>query len=58
VTGLPGRGRDGTVDLLQCSIPRRRAADLERLILEEDPAAFITAQDVRPLQRGYWPQAD
>jgi len=58
VTGLPGRGRDGTVDLLQCSIPRRRAADLERLVLEEDPAAFITAQDVRPLQRGYWPQAD
>lgn len=58
VTELPGRGRDGTVTLLQCSVPRRRAPDLERLALDEDPAAFITAQDVRPLQRGYWPQAE
>ncbi len=58
VTELPGRGRDGTVTLLQCSVPRRRAPDLERLALDEDPQAFITAQDVRPLQRGYWPQAE
>lgn len=55
VTEISGRGRDSSIDLLRCSVPRRKAADLEHLALQQDPEAFITAQDVRPLQRGYWP---
>ncbi len=55
VTEVSGRGRDSSVDILRCSVPRRSAPDLEHLALEQDPEAFITAQDVRPLQRGYWP---
>ncbi|MFM8319954.1 MAG: DUF2179 domain-containing protein [Chloroflexota bacterium] len=58
VTETPARGRDGAVDCLMCSVPRKKSAELETLILEIDPQAFVTAQDVRPLQHGYWPQRD
>lgn len=52
VTEAPGRGRDSSVAVLFCSLPRRKAPALEALALETDPEAFITAQDVRTLGNG------
>jgi len=54
VTEIPAYGRDGKVALLNCSVQRKLAAEVEKLALEQDPEAFITIEDVVPRQRGYW----
>jgi uncharacterized protein YebE (UPF0316 family) len=54
VTEISARGRDGMVSMLNCSVRRKETDDVETVILEADPQAFITADDVRPLRRGFW----
>ncbi len=54
VTEIPARGKDGTVAVLQCSVNRRDLDNLETVILETDPAAFVTAEDMRPIRRGFF----
>jgi uncharacterized protein YebE (UPF0316 family) len=54
VTEIPARGKDGTVGLLNVSILRRDIDKVETIVLEADPEAFITTEDVRPLRHGYW----
>lgn len=57
VTEIAGRGKDGAVDLIQCSVPRREVSHVRDLVMEIDPQAFISVEDVRPLRRGYWRRA-
>ncbi len=54
VTEVAGRGRDGTVDVLNLTVPRKRVPEVRRLVTDFDPKAFITVEDVRPLRRGYF----
>jgi uncharacterized protein YebE (UPF0316 family) len=54
VTEIPARGKDGTVSLLAISVLRRNAGKIQELIRSIDEEAFITAEDVRPLRRGFW----
>ncbi|MBI4768888.1 MAG: DUF2179 domain-containing protein [Chloroflexi bacterium] len=54
VTEIPARGKDGTVSLLNCSVLRKDVERVQQLVKEVDPQAFITAQDLRPLWRGFW----
>lgn len=54
VTEIPARGQSGTVNLLQCSVQRKDRDHIETIILEVDPEAFVTAEDVRPVRRGFW----
>lgn len=54
VTEIPSRGLNGTVAMLSCNVQRRRTKYITRLIDEIDPQAFVTAQAVRPVQRGFW----
>jgi uncharacterized protein YebE (UPF0316 family) len=54
VTEIPGRGKDGVVTLIHLTVPRKDTSLAEKLVLETDPDAFITAEDVTPLRRGYW----
>lgn len=54
VTEIPARGRDGTVSLLDCSVRRKELKEAEALILEVDPDAFITVEDITPVRRGHW----
>ncbi|MCK4725039.1 MAG: DUF2179 domain-containing protein [Anaerolineales bacterium] len=54
VTDIPARGKDGAVSLLSCSVRRRRLGNVHKLVNEIDPDAFITAEDVRPVRRGFW----
>jgi uncharacterized protein YebE (UPF0316 family) len=54
VTEIPARGKDGTVTILHCDVKRRDMDHVETLIREADPQAFVTAEDVRPIRRGYW----
>jgi uncharacterized protein YebE (UPF0316 family) len=54
VTELSGRGKDGMVTLLNCSVLRKQVDAVHQLVNEVDPEAFITAEDVRPVRRGFW----
>lgn len=54
VTEIPARGRDGTVAILQVSVLRKDRDTVETIVLEADPEAFVTAEDVRPVRRGFW----
>ena len=54
VTEIPARGKDGMVSMLSLSVLRRNVDQVHRLVHQVDPAAFITAEDVRPVRRGFW----
>jgi uncharacterized protein YebE (UPF0316 family) len=54
VTEVPARGKDGTVTLLICNVNRRDFHSAEKVIMEVDGDAFITAEDVTPVRRGFW----
>ncbi len=53
VTELAGRGRDGTVSVLLSTVRRRRIVEIRKKLLEIDPQAFITAENIRVLQGGW-----
>jgi uncharacterized protein YebE (UPF0316 family) len=54
VTEIGARGQDGAVTLLELSVLRRRADEVIRVIAGMDEEAFITAENTRPLMRGFW----
>lgn len=54
VTEIPARGKDGTVTLLNCHVKRKNLNPLNALIQQVDNTAFITAEEVRPIRRGFW----
>jgi len=54
VTEVPARGKDGTVTMLYVDVNRNDVDNAETVILEADPSAFITAEDVRPMRAGFW----
>ncbi|MEJ2511836.1 MAG: DUF5698 domain-containing protein [Anaerolineales bacterium] len=54
VTEFSGRGRDGTVSMLSVSVKRRNVRKARTLVEELDETAFITAEDLTPVRRGYW----
>jgi uncharacterized protein YebE (UPF0316 family) len=54
VTEIPARGKDGMVSMLSLSVRRKQVLPVEKIINECDEAAFITSEDVHPVQRGFW----
>jgi uncharacterized protein YebE (UPF0316 family) len=54
VTEISGRGKDGMVTLINCSVLRKHVLKVERISRERDETVFITAEDVRPVRRGFW----
>ncbi len=54
VTVYAGRGRDGAVDVLSASVPRRQIRKIQDLVCATDPDAFVTVENVRPLRKGFW----
>jgi uncharacterized protein YebE (UPF0316 family) len=54
VTEVPARGRDGMVSMIECSVQRKDVERIHTLVNGIDPAAFITAEDVRAVRRGFW----
>ncbi|HEX9797554.1 MAG TPA: DUF5698 domain-containing protein [Anaerolineales bacterium] len=53
-TELAGRGRDGMVTVINCSVRRRDVDRVRQQVQAIDPDAFITVQEIRPLNRGFW----
>ncbi len=54
VTEIPARGKDGMVSLLNVSVLRKNIDGVRKLVDQIDAEAFITAEDVRPVRRGFW----
>jgi len=54
VTEISGRGKDGMVNILNCSVLRRHANHAIQIVQEIDPEAFITSQDTSAIHRGFW----
>lgn len=54
VTEIPARGKDGEVTLLNISLFRRQVGQAMDLIKGVDPDVFMTAEDMRPVSRGFW----
>ena len=54
VTEIPARGKDGSVKVIECSVQRKYAKEVQDIALECDPKAFITSRDIQRIWRGYW----
>ncbi len=54
VTDIPARGKSGMVSVLLVNVYRRDVDKVEVIVRESDPEAFVTAEDVRPIRRGFW----
>ena len=54
VTEIPARGKDGVVTLLSCSVRRKQVETVRQMVSDVDSEAFITAEEIRPLRRGFW----
>lgn len=53
-TEVSGIGRDGHVTLIGTDVQRKDEAAVAELIGQADPQAFVYAEDMRPLNRGFW----
>jgi len=54
VTEIPARGKDGAVEVLECSVQRKFAKEVQDIALNADEDAFITSRDIQRIWRGYW----
>lgn len=54
VTEISARGKDGMVSILHASVMRKNIDQVETIIMEADPSAFVTSEDVRTVRRGFW----
>lgn len=54
VTEIPAKGKDGMVTMLSCSVLRRNVGKVRQIVNQADSTAFITAEEVRPVRRGFW----
>jgi len=54
VTEFAGHGQSGDMAVVTCAVSRKDAPFVHGLIQKVDPQAFVTLDDVRPLQRGYF----
>jgi uncharacterized protein YebE (UPF0316 family) len=54
VTEFIAHGRDGEITVINSAIARRDIARAQDIVKQIDPGAFITVDEIQPLQRGYF----
>ena len=54
VKEIPARGKDGMVAVLQLGIMRKSGKKVFEIVKDVDETAFITSEDLRPVNKGYW----
>ena len=54
VTEFTAHGRDGAITVINSAIARRDIARAQDIVKQIDPGAFITVDEIQPLQRGYF----
>lgn len=58
VTQIYGRGRAGSVSIVDVFVPRKNVSRVIRTAEEVDPQAILTVSEARTVQRGYWRPSD
>lgn len=53
-TEIPARGREGNITVVNCVLARRDVAAVRAIIDGVDANAFVTIDEARPLQHGYF----
>jgi len=53
-TEIAGRGQSGMVSILSLNVYRRKARKVIGKVIEIDPDAFVTAENVRSVEGGFW----
>jgi uncharacterized protein YebE (UPF0316 family) len=54
VTEVSAQGKDGAVEIIHCSVLRRKEPELYAKLQELDSTAFVTAKSVYQVQHGFW----
>jgi uncharacterized protein YebE (UPF0316 family) len=54
VTEFVAHGRDGEITVVNSAIARRDIGKAQAIVKQIDPGAFITVDEIQPLQRGYF----
>ncbi len=54
VTEFTAHGRDSEITVINSAIARRDIARAQTIVKQIDPGAFITVDEIQPLQRGYF----
>jgi uncharacterized protein YebE (UPF0316 family) len=54
VTEFSAHGRDGAITVINSAIARRDIGKAQNIVRQIDPGAFITVDEIQPLQRGYF----
>jgi uncharacterized protein YebE (UPF0316 family) len=54
VTEVSAHGKDGSVEIIHCSVMRKYESRIYAAITKLDPDAFITAKNVYRIQHGFW----
>jgi uncharacterized protein YebE (UPF0316 family) len=53
-TEFTAQGKDGPVTVVNCAVARKDIATVREIIFKADPHAFVTVDEVRPMQRGHF----
>ena len=53
-TEFTAQGKDGAVTVVNCIVARKDIPRVRALIDQADPGAFVTLDEARPLNRGYF----
>lgn len=54
VTEFSAHGRDGEITVINSAIARRDIAKAQNIVRQIDAGAFVTVDEIQPLQRGYF----
>jgi uncharacterized protein YebE (UPF0316 family) len=53
-TEIMARGKEGNITVVNCVVARRDVAAVRALVDGVDSSAFVTLDEARPLQHGYF----
>lgn len=54
VTEISGLGKDGMVEMISCSVQRRKTKEALAIVDQIDQAAYVTVENIRSYSKGFW----
>jgi len=54
VTEISGQGKDGMVEMVSCSVQRRKTNQVLAIVDHIDQQAYITVENIQSFSKGYW----
>ena len=54
VTEISGQGKDGMVEILSCSVQRRKTNQAVAIVDRIDQDAYVTVENIRSFSKGFW----